>query len=319
MSFLLLVSLIGVNEIHAQGQRVLRQPESVVGNNSQTMSLLEGHINPNLAGVIASQVATVDGSALVATTANPNDAFAGIDNDNSGQIYTYIVRDGDTLSAIAKMFGVSVNTIMWANDLRNGTISIGQTLVILPISGVKHTVVKGDTLQSIAKKYKADLGDILAYNGLASDTKLSEGDTIIVPDGESVSISTSSSGSGTSGLPIYAGYYMRPIIGGYRSQGIHGHNGVDLSQGGKAGGLVMAAANGKVIIARSGGWNGGYGSYVVIAHGNGTQTLYAHLSAVNVSVGMSVAQGQTIGLLGSTGKSTGPHLHFEVRGAKNPF
>jgi murein DD-endopeptidase MepM/ murein hydrolase activator NlpD len=81
----------------------------------------------------------------------------------------------------------------------------------------------------------------------------------------------------------------------------------------------MASASGKVIVAKSGGWNGGYGSYVVISHPNGTQTLYGHLSAVTVSVGDEVSQGQTIGRMGSTGKSTGVHLHFEIRGARNPF
>lgn len=109
---------------------------------------------------------------------------------------------------------------------------------------------------------------------------------------------------------------MRPTKG-VRSQGIHGHNGVDIAA--PVGTPVWAAADGKVIVARSGGWNGGYGSYVVISHSNGTQTLYAHLSRVDVTVGQSVTKGKTIGAMGNTGKSTGPHLHFEVRGGKNPF
>ena len=110
---------------------------------------------------------------------------------------------------------------------------------------------------------------------------------------------------------------MRPIIGGIKTQGIHGHNGVDLASA--YGSNIMASASGKVIIARSGGWNGGYGSYVVISHSNGTQTLYGHLSEVDVLPGDDVEQGQVIGKMGSTGKSTGTHLHFEIRGARNPF
>ncbi len=98
---------------------------------------------------------------------------------------------------------------------------------------------------------------------------------------------------------------------------MHGNNGVDIAA--PLGTPVVASAGGTVIIARSSGWNGGYGLYVVISHSNGTQTLYAHLSSVNVSVGDSVSKGQVIGKVGNTGKSTGPHLHFEVRGARNPF
>ncbi len=110
---------------------------------------------------------------------------------------------------------------------------------------------------------------------------------------------------------------MRPIIGGVKTQGIHGHNGVDLASSLNT--PIMAAAAGKVIIAKQGGWNGGYGSYVVISHPNGMQTLYAHMNSVAASVGQSVSQGSVIGYMGNTGDSSGVHLHFEVRGGVNPF
>ena len=110
---------------------------------------------------------------------------------------------------------------------------------------------------------------------------------------------------------------MRPIIGGRRTQGLHGYNGVDL--GVSYGSPIYAAAPGTVIISRNGGWNGGYGKYIVVSHPNGTQTLYAHNSDNVVFAGANVIRGQVIGFVGSTGKSTGPHLHFEVRGARNPF
>lgn len=237
----------------------------------------------------------------------------------SDQISIYVVRPGDTLSQIAEMFNVTVNTIKWGNDLSSNTLKEGQTLVILPISGVKHTVVKGDTIQSLVKKYKGDLEEILAYNDLSADSSLSVGSVIIIPDGEIVASPVSSSvklGS-TSGLKEYAGYYVRPIVGGKRSQGIHGYNGVDLAA--PLGTPIIASADGEVIISRSSGWNGGYGSYIVIRHSNGTQTLYAHNSANTVSVGDSVSQGDVIGAVGKTGKATGYHVHFEIRGAKNPF
>jgi murein DD-endopeptidase MepM/ murein hydrolase activator NlpD len=236
------------------------------------------------------------------------------------RISIYVVHKGDTLPAIAKMFDVSVNTIRWANDIKGNTITVGQTLVILPISGISHTVKKGDTLASIAKMHKGDLEEIMSYNNLPKNAKLAIGDVIIVPDGEiSAPVSRPSGTGGGKGYsgPSYEGYYMRPIIGGVKTQGIHGHNAVDLAS--YSGAKIMASAAGIVLIARDSGWNGGYGDYVVIKHDNGTQTLYAHLSGIAVSTGDYVEQGDTIGYMGTTGRSTGIHLHFEIRGAKNPF
>ncbi|MBX4215506.1 peptidoglycan DD-metalloendopeptidase family protein [Candidatus Parcubacteria bacterium] len=241
----------------------------------------------------------------------------------SEEISIYVVRKGDSISSIAKMFGVTSSTIIWANDIQRGIISEGQKLVILPVSGIQYTVKEGDTVKKIADKYKADLEEMLVFNGISLETKLTAGDTLIIPDVEgnlvkqSPTLSLPTSRLRGTGGPSYDGYYLRPIVGGYRSQGLHGYNGVDLAA--PLGSAVLAAAAGNVIVARSGGWNGGYGNYVVIEHENGTQTLYAHLLRLNVSAGATVARGELIGALGSTGKSTGPHLHFEVRGAKNPF
>ncbi len=126
-----------------------------------------------------------------------------------------------------------------------------------------------------------------------------------------------SAGSSASQQTVASGYYLRPISGGAKSQGIHGHNGVDLAA--SFGTPIVAAAGGKVILSRIGGYNGGYGTYVVISHTNGTQTLYAHMNANNVTVGQNVERGQVIGSIGMTGKTSGPHIHFEIRGARNPF
>lgn len=244
-----------------------------------------------------------------------------IHKPTSDQISTYVVHKGDTLSQIAEMFDVTVNTIKWGNNLPSNTLKEGQTLVILPISGIKYTVVKGDTVASIAKKYKGDADEIMAYNNLQKNGSLTTGSEIIIPDGEvltpAYSGSNVSSGGSSSGLKEYVGYYMRPIVGGKKTQGIHGYNGVDLAA--PVGTPILAAAEGQVIIARAGGWNGGYGNYIVVRHPNGTQTLYAHASRINVSAGDTVNQGDVIGAVGSTGKSTGSHVHFEIRGARNPF
>jgi len=287
--------------------------------NSQTMSLLEGYLNINPTGTGGAEIAIVDSVALESHGVD-SEVFVDLGKSGTGQISVYVVRKGDTLSEIAEMFGVSANTILWANDIKANSIKVGQELVILPISGVRHTVKSGDTLQSVAKKYKADLDDVLSYNGLATNAKIKPGDVVIIPDGvisASQISSTGVSSSKSSSFPTYAGFYLKPIVGGKKSQGIHGNNGVDLAN--SVGTVVMAAADGTVIVSRKGGYNGGYGTYVVISHANGTQTLYAHMSANNVSVGEQVSQGQAIGAVGMTGKTTGPHLHFEVRGAKNPF
>jgi LysM repeat protein len=289
--------------------------------NSQTMALLQATISPiqeNVSTTTNKEIAIVGGTSLV-SDALPAVEQKSIDED---QISLYVVHPGDTLPAIAKMFGVSVNTIKWGNDIKGNTVTVGQTLVILPISGIQHTVKSGDTLQSIAKLHKGDLEEILQYNNLSKDAKLVVGDIIIVPDGESVTTHPSVGvsvgvGKTSPSISVYEGYYMRPIIGGIKSQGIHGHNGVDLAS--SYGTNILAAADGEVIISKNSGYNGGYGSYIVIKHGNGTQTLYGHLSATLVGVGERVTQGQVIGKMGSTGKSTGVHVHFEIRGARNPF
>lgn len=246
-----------------------------------------------------------------------------IDFPTNDIISIYEVKKGDTIQDVARLFDVSVNTIMWANNLKSRTITKGDTLIILPITGIKHTVKKGDTIISIAKKYRADGEDVASYNGIAVGSALSIGDTVIVPDGEiEVTVAAKPKAKKPRIINSYAnsapsGFFTRPVSGGRRSQGIHGYNGIDLAS--SIGTLVYAAAGGRIIAAKGSGYNGGYGKMVIIAHDKGIQTVYAHLNIVYVAVGQTVGQGDTIGEMGNTGKSTGPHLHFEVRGAKNPF
>lgn len=285
--------------------------------NSQTIALLSAAPNsdPDLSRG-GGDTTIVDGSALLAD-AGPLGTIADVDDTNtSDQISVYVVREGDTLSQIAEIFNVSVNTIRWANEITRGkSIHEGDVLVILPVSGVSHEVAKGETLASIAKEFGGDLEEIALFNGVDSAIALAVGTELIIPNGEIEA--PAGTASRTSSGPSYSGYYTRPISGGHRSQGIHGYNGVDLAT--YAGAPIYAAAGGRVIISRAGGWNGGYGSYIVIKHDNGTQTLYAHNSQNVVSVGQPVVSGQVIGYVGSTGRSTGAHVHFEIRGARNPF
>lgn len=288
------------------------------------------------------EVQVVDDSALVPSE-GPSGTIADIEKPKNSTISRYVVRQGDTLSGIAKMFGVSPNTVRWANDMSAGSsLQIGQVLTILPVTGIRYTVKDGDSLASVAKKYGSTADDIASFNGVSGT--LAVGTDIIIPDGEAaapaqkpVSHSTGSTGRiaggqrisrtigaepahdvGPEGTPEQDAYYIAPLSHYTETQGVHGYNAVDLAA--PKGTPIMAAAGGDVIVAKQGGWNGGYGSYVVIQHDNGSQTLYGHMSEVDVYDGQHVVQGQVIGLLGSTGKSTGPHVHFEIRnGIKNPF
>ncbi len=293
---------------------------------SQTLPILKSGDIDNMATLADAEDSS--SSDVLSATAGPlRLSTEDIDFPVSDTISVYEVKKGDTLSTVAKLFNVSKNTIIWANDLKSQTITPGDILVILPMTGIKHTVKNGDTVKSIAKKYKADSNDIAKFNGIAIDATLDKGSIILVPEGEISLTTTVTTKTGkvvtterlidtyTYETPL--GFLIRPINGGRKTQGLHGHNGIDF--GAPSGTPVIAAASGRVIVARIGGYNGGYGNMIVINHDGGIQTIYAHLRTVNVVSGQTVSQGQVIGQVGNTGRSTGPHLHFEVRGAKNPF
>ncbi len=291
--------------------------------NSQNMALLSAAVGTSVVASDAPDVSTVGDSALLPDV-GPSGGPADIETDfDHGQISIYVVHEGDSLASIAKMFDVSVNTILWANGMQKGAkLTVGKSLLILPVSGVQYEVKKGDTIAAIAKKYHGDPDEIRSYNSLSEDTVLEVGATIIIPDGEIPSVTPAKTKPATSKIRGVStvnddAYFIAPLANYRRSQKLHGYNGVDMTS--YLGAPIVAAAGGKVIVARQGGYNGGYGNYVVIQHSNGTQTLYAHMTSVGVNEGVQVVQGQVIGTLGNTGRSTGPHLHFEVRGARNPF
>lgn len=329
----------------------LQEIEQVHVKNIQTMPILtavasplEGSTTIEAIKEIKTNASLVEGKAFTNENSSVIEgSFTGYSNDgsNSDRISLYTVHKNDTIEQIAKMFNVTPNTILWANDLKKGTsLRPDQVLVILPISSIKYEVKKGDTIQSIAKKFNGDESEIAQFNNLDNDEKLTVGDSIMIPDADGSLLASENkkaedadkkkkaakkkSNMGTKGADNSSltytdttGYFSRPIIGGMRTQGIHGHNGVDLAS--TYGAPILAAASGQVIISKSGGWGGGYGTYIVLKHSNGTQTLYGHLSQTLVSVGQTVTKGQQIGKMGNTGQSSGVHLHFEVRGGKNPF
>lgn len=309
--------------------------------NSQKMPLLEAPLNP-LATASDAEVQKVLASVskIEAIQTLKEELY---DEGGNQTITNYTVKSGDTVSGIAERYNISVNTVLWANDLRrDSNLKVGTSLIILPISGVKHTVKSGDTLQSIALKYKADAKEVFAYNDIPEGEKIKIGQEILIPDGEIVAkpapvtaktvvakaasaalgVNVAKAQGASAGAASNSGYYSRPIRGGTRTQGIHGTNAVDLAN--SCGTPIYAAAGGSITIAKkNGGWNGGYGNYVVMNHSNGSQTLYAHMEGVYVTEGSTVEKGASIGTVGATGKvngATGCHVHFEIRGGgRNPF
>ncbi len=244
-------------------------------------------------------------------------------------VVTYSIVSGDTISSIAHQFNISVNTILWENNLTaNSILKLGATLRILPTSGISHKVVKNETLASIAKKYSVNQEDIITTNKLSATDTLKIGQALIIPGGRAITTpkKTTSLASVFSKNTTVADSTTRntsgfiwPTVSKHITQ-YYGwrHSGLDV--GSKQGLAIYASLDGKVITA---GWtNTGYGNYVVIDHGSGIKTLYGHMSKISVTKGQWVEQGQVIGLIGSTGRSTGPHLHFEIiinGSKKNPL
>ncbi len=240
------------------------------------------------------------------------------------EIAEYIVEPGDSLWSIAAKFDITLNTLLWANDLnQNSIVQPGQKLIILPVSGVIHHVKTGDTISGIAQKYQAKAGEIISFNKLSNEADIFVGDILVVPNGVMPSPSTKYA---PAQVPMVESYFICPIsLPCQITQGLHWYNAVDFSHG-KCGELVYAAAGGEVLKVKY-GYNQGAGNYVRILHPNGVVTHYGHLSQILVNPGQPVSQGDVIGLTGYSGYTipSGPagcHLHFDVlnvpRGT-NPF
>jgi len=233
---------------------------------------------------------------------------------SSNGLLIYRVQEGDTLSIIAANFGISINTVIWANNIRSSSLlKPGQEIVILPVSGILHEVKEGETIDYIAKLYEVTSKDIVTFN----KNKIIEGDTVIVPNAKPVKTSASN----TSGLPSVKGYLSMPVEDGW-NWGILHDNAVDISTA--CGTPIYAAAEGLVTdVGSPKSWNSGYGGFVRIKHPlYNTETFYAHTSSNLVSVGDYVNKGDKIAKVGKTGLATGPtgcHVHFGVFGAKHPF
>ena len=225
-----------------------------------------------------------------------------VDSQSSGEMQAYVVQPGDTVSAIAARHYMEQWPLLWTNELeQDQTIRPGDTLRIPPVPGAGRMVQVGDTLESIAKKFDVDPAVIVAFpaNKLQPGADLVVGTYVFVPGGR-LPIPELTPGMAT-------GRLRWPARGRISDRYRPGHPGLDIAANH---GVPIYAADGGVV--RSAGWNGNYGNQVVINHRNGFVTSYSHLSSFGVGAGQLVAKGSVIGYNGSTGYSTGPHLHFEV-------
>lgn len=360
-SLVLLIAIIGgvtnirVNSVRAEVDVIGQQSILYALATSERMEFIEEYSDPRNARSYVISTGSVDAGVLedaslqvaseaLALETSPglfraDGAFAlstavpssGVQETVSrSEVIVYNVESGDTLSGISEKFGISLNTLLWANNLTlRSVLKPGQSLTILPVSGVLHTVKSGDTLSAIAKKYNVDTSTILSFNNLSDDTSLSIGQSFIIPGGivtapvtrtttASVPIkdlfTSAPSGSQGSTVPGTGMSMVWPTDLAYIVRGMSWfHTGYDIDCNGRADGTSTndnyAAADGVVLFA---GAKRGYGNAVEIDHGNGLMTRYGHFHALYVQTGQTVSVGDPLGRCGSTGNSTGTHLHFEV-------
>lgn len=255
------------------------------------------------------------------------------------QIEAYTVRNGDTLWSIASRFGLAPSTLVWANSLTNADVLVvGQPLVIPPVNGTLHRVEQGDTLEGIAERYGVKVDQIVGFaaNGLGGGSAAIPGTDLVIPGGTppappppiiaepapaepATAGSAPASGAAPTATPSSGtravGSFIWPATGALTTYfgdnpayyGPGGHNGLDIAN---AQGTPLLAADGGVVIFA--GWQGGLGNAVAVDHENGFVTWYGHALSIAVSPGQRVARGQVVAYMGTTGNSTGPHIHFII-------
>lgn len=239
----------------------------------------------------------------------------------------HVVESGETLSDVGAKYGVKVDTIMWENNISNAnSLKIGQSLLVPPVDGLSYKVASADSLEKIAKAYSVSTDSIIAQNSLDSEV-IYKGQQLFLPgakplykpeiivrnDGVTRDTRSYISANPSTEAPVYGKIFIFPTRGSI-TQGYHaGHYAFDIADRSKP--PIWAAGGGTVVKASSGTWGGGYGTHVIIDHGNGVKTLYAHMSSLNVAEGQWINQGDVIGIMGNTGRvygATGIHLHWEV-------
>jgi murein DD-endopeptidase MepM/ murein hydrolase activator NlpD len=285
--------------------------------------------SPNLSLIQENSISGVSCSQIVSSKAL-GVLVGAEDIENKKEITEYVVQPGDTIGSIADDFNISINTILWANDLNKGsTLKSGQKLIILPVSGTFHNVKKGDTIDQITKTYKGIKEEIIAFNELNPEGEIYVGDILVVPNGTKPA-PVSKPKPVQPASPLASSYFIAPLISSYRiTQGLHFFNAIDFAYSSESCGKPVLAAAGGTILKVKYGYNGGAGNYVKIIHSNGLITHYGHLQVILVKQGDIVSQGDIIGSIGYSGKTipagpAGCHLHFDLDSEvgiapRNPF
>ena len=284
-----------------------------------TVTALIAETNNRGVNRLVSSEAVLFPAPVLHTTVSERDRMAFI---------TYTVQANDNIWAIAQGFGLKAETVLWANpkvEKSPDLLSVGQKLVIPPVDGIYYTVAKGDTVEKLAKTYKTTVEKIVGFEGndLEEPYTLVAGQQIMLPDGRKQVVPSNyypmtRVGRAPQNAPTGSGRFAWPTQGILTQRYWSGHLGIDI--GNRTGTPIRAADAGYVVLAGVDTW--GYGNQVLIDHGNGYMTRYAHLNQIQVKAGDIVQRNQQIGTMGSTGRSTGPHLHFEIiynRQRRNPL
>jgi len=279
--------------------------------------ILESDLVENIATI------TEGGSAVIRINVSEKNIVSTATRSSN---VNHVVAEGETVSVIAERYGVSTNTILWANNLSSRSlIRPGMELDILPVTGILHKVTSGETVKSLSRKYDIDEDKIIEYNNLSNDGRINIGQALTMPGGRKITTvasrnyattNTSSSssiskifsptvkGSGSGTGKMLWPTSWRVITQYYNWR----HTGLDID--GDYNSPIYASADG--VVSRD-GWGTGYGNMYIVDHGGGVQTLYAHLSKQFAKKGDVVKRGDVLGMMGTTGWSTGTHIHFEVR------
>ena len=299
-----------IRAIQPLQQPIVDEPQPVPQVEEEAPLTLSGRLNNTLDFLIQFAVPHTTIPDRTTTTQIPQ---------NSEELQKYVVEPGDTIYGIAAKFGLSPETLVWSNsDLENNPhlLSVGQELLILPFDGIYHQVGGGDTIEGIASTFKTNAQAIIDFplNKLDPENPvILAGQWLVVPGGTKPFIPRTVTAYSYTGLApadasVGSGIFGWPASGDISSGFESYHPGIDIAA--YIGAPVLAADGGYVVVS---GWDNLYGNHIVIDHGNGYQTLYAHLQSFYVEAGVNVSKGQQIGEMGSTGNSTGPHLHFEIR------
>lgn len=219
-------------------------------------------------------------------------------------IAAYQAKSGDTVLAVAARVGISPDTLTQVNQLSSQTLTPGRRILVPPVDGTLVPIDPNQSLDLLAQTFRVDPDVLRRINGLSADGKLPN--QLFIPAVKTDAITPAPAGDPSSGRERVV-RFIWPTQGVITQTFWQYHPGIDIAN--DTGTPEIAADGGKVVWA---GW-GDYGIYVELDHGNGFQTIYAHMSKVLVSVGQTVVKGQLLGLMGATGRATGPHLHFEIR------